>query len=74
VRSRLGIPNSETAADFFKALLSSLGLASSLHEVGAGNKDQLIAMVKSVNSERMANNPVPASEEELLRILQKLAN
>jgi alcohol dehydrogenase len=74
VRSGLGIPTSETASDFFKTLLSSLGLASSLHEVGVRNKDQLIAMVKSVNSERLANNPVPASEDELLSILQRLAN
>lgn len=59
----LGHENAKVCAQFFKSFVKKLGLKADLRSL---NITDYAALVKVVNLERMANNPVKLSSEDIL--------
>jgi len=68
----IGADDPPTAMMVIEDLLRSLGMPTRLAEVGVSGSD-LLAMVDSVNTERLSNNPRSATREELVEILTRVA-
>jgi len=58
-------------SNFWLELMSACGLESDFAKVGINNADHLEKVVASVNTERMENNPVKFSRQELFKLLSK---
>lgn len=70
ILAALDAPNGTRARHNFTTLLRRIGLPDSLAEVGA-ESDQLDDLARSVNVERLGNNPVQFDEAGLRDILSK---
>ena len=66
---RLGAADGAGARARFQALLTRLGLATSLYEVGARTPEQRRGIAEAVNPERMGNNPVRFTARELVQLV-----
>ncbi len=70
VRGQLGFAPLERASSQFQRILESVGLISSLSLAGVKEDSQLSALAESVNAQRLSNNPIPLTQEDLVQILQ----
>lgn len=73
IRAALGVERPGQAQARFASLLQSLGLASSLADIGVDNEPAIRALVASVNTERLGNNPVRHTDASLMRVLHRAA-
>lgn len=69
----LGAPDPAAARDRFRELMTSVGLATRLSEVGVRTASQRRAIAESVNPERLANNPRAFSQRDLKDLLDRIA-
>ncbi len=70
VCQRFGITSDTTGQEAVGALLDDLGLASRLSDVGATESD-VDELVDSVNPERLGNNPIALSRDDLMVLVRK---
>lgn len=64
----------ETAEDcfvFWRNMLKSCGLASTLPEIGMDTREKVAAMVASMNTARQKNNPVQIEPEYLVDVIMR---
>jgi alcohol dehydrogenase class IV len=71
ILTRLGAGYGRPARERFVALLRRLGLEPSLSGVGAGARDDRLALAEGVNAERLGNNPVPFTPAGLARLVEE---
>lgn len=69
--SILGVSNATQSKNIITQLMIKIGLKTSLRDLGIG-KNELERIAKSVNLERLKNNPRKISFENLMEILRKL--
>lgn len=71
VRAVLGIPNEQSGAEYFGAVLRALDLDTDLQAIGLIDTSAIRRWVSEVNTDRLANNPraisAPQLEEFLFR-------
>lgn len=65
----LNVNNHESAAKKIRQMVKSAGLKTKLSEIGVKRKNELEKIIGNVNMERLENNPVKMSEENLRSIL-----
>lgn len=63
--------DAEEAARNFRKLLASIGLESSIAALGVKTKEEREIIVASINVERLKNNPVPFTQQEMLSLLER---
>ncbi|MFT7620061.1 MAG: alcohol dehydrogenase class IV [Planctomycetota bacterium] len=68
----LGIESIETCTDHFKRLIASLGLSTSLTELGLHGPGAVSKLVSGVNQDRLRNNPVELSSHDLRSIYETM--
>jgi alcohol dehydrogenase class IV len=71
ILTRLGAGYGQAARERFVALLRRLGLEPSLSGIGAGSRDDRLALAEGVNAERLGNNPVPFTPARLAQLVQE---
>lgn len=69
LRHRFGAADGPSARAGFGALLRRLGLDPSLSAAGAGTAADRAALAAAVNTERLGNNPVAFTQEQLAQLL-----
>lgn len=67
----LGARDGAEARDHFAALLRRLGLANHLHDIGLTDAEARRSVARSVNVERLRNNPVAFSPTDLEAMLER---
>jgi alcohol dehydrogenase len=72
IRERLGAPDGRRAQAEFEALLRRLGLDPSLSAAGARTPAERAALAVAVNAERLGNNPVAFTDDDLVRLVSEL--
>lgn len=65
----LGASDGATAARELTGLLERIGLVSTLREAGVQREDELRELALSVNVERLGNNPIAYTTEQLIELL-----
>ena len=68
----LGCESAQACRDEWYNLMKSIGLETSLYRAGGVMREDLQPMVASVNRERLQNNPVRLSAEELYALLLRI--
>lgn len=68
LRELIGIPLSVKAQDFFDDFLGQLGLETSFDKIGLGDRSVRKELSISVNMQRMENNPMKFSQENIDQI------
>jgi alcohol dehydrogenase class IV len=71
VLDSLGASDGVEARDTFVALLARLGLSLTLTSVGYESPDELDALARSVNTQRLGNNPMHFDEKSLRDVLAR---
>jgi alcohol dehydrogenase class IV len=69
ILQRLGAVDGADARRRFRELMVRVGLAVRLSQVGVDTPDDLRGLVKAVNVERLANNPVRFDDDGLLAVI-----
>jgi alcohol dehydrogenase len=69
---RLGAPAGQRARGEFDGLMRRLGLDPSLSAAGAQTETQRAALAAAVNAERLGNNPVAFTDDDLTRLIMRL--
>jgi alcohol dehydrogenase len=72
MNSILKVSNSNEACEKLKSILLKIGLKTRLSELGIKDKDDLEKLIKSVNKERLKNNPRRITESDLYKLVNKI--
>lgn len=70
INNALGLHKNLTGTIFFRNLLNSFGLPSTLTEVGLSESDEFMSFIESSDAERLSNNPVQLNKESLFSLLK----
>lgn len=71
IRKTLRMGGAQSGTEFFENLLASLHVVPTLRAAGAVSESEILEIVSSVNLERLANNPIRLTEDDLLAILRE---
>lgn len=68
----LNVDSSKEAASKINKMMLKCGLQTKLSEVGISSESEIVELAESVNVERLGNNPMSISRDQLVELLSKL--